>query len=121
MLLGKITNTLNKMRTLAKAHPSKHYRWYKSIASIVLEARLSNNNIYYYEIDTNPGNGLVFKERRISEQDVRNMFRTDKVIKKQPFLVNENKDFYSILNQHRIRYQERFRQIKSIKPKIQEK
>jgi len=101
------------MRTLARARPNKRYKWYLSIASIYLEARLTNNTVVFYEIDTKPANGTLPKEKRISEENVRNMFRTDKPLKKQPFLVRENRDCYAVLNRHLVRYKERYKQIRT--------
>jgi len=95
------------MRILAIARPNKKYMWYSNIESIHYEARLSNNKVYFYEIDTKQ-----MTERCVSEENVWHMFRLDKPIKKQPFLARENRDFYIILNRDKAKYIERFNEIK---------
>jgi hypothetical protein len=97
------------MRTLAIAVPNKKYRWYKNLASVTIEARLVNNEVRYFEFDAG-------KEKRISVEEVEAKFLVDHPIKKQPFLVQKNRDFYAILNRHRAKYQERFIEIKNTLP-----
>ena len=94
------------MRILTTARPNQRYHWYLNFASITLEARLINNNIIYYEIDAG-------QERRIAEDIVKQLFPAGCSISDQPFLIRENKDFYTVLYRHRKHYQERFQKIKS--------
>jgi hypothetical protein len=94
------------MRVLAVAKPNKRYRWFGNLASVTLEARLSNNRVQYYEVDK-------IVERRIEIAEVEAKFLVDHPIKKQPFLVSENRDFYAVLNRHRKMYLARYIEIKN--------
>lgn len=94
------------MRLLAKAKPNTRYVWYRNFVTVHLEARLMNNKIFYYEIWDG-------KERRISEESVRNMFRTGSSIKDQPFLVRENRDFYAVLNRNLKDYFPHYKELKN--------
>lgn len=93
-------------RTLAIATPSDSYRWYRSLKTLILEARLHDGKIYYYE----KFNGT---ERRISEPLVREMFPTTGMVRERPFLVKENTDFYAVLNRHKNRYKDQYKKLKN--------
>jgi hypothetical protein len=82
---------------------------------IVLEARLTEEEkISFYEltITIRPSGGKKIEERRITEEVVGHMFRPDHSIKDQPFLVQENREFYAILRRNLKDYQEQFNEIK---------
>lgn len=96
------------MRLLTKAKPNLRYRWYQSVKDVILEARLCNNKILYYEIWTK-------KERRISEENVNNMFKTGCSIRDQPFLIRENREFYAVLKRKHQEYFPLYKQIKNRK------
>ncbi len=93
-------------RTLAIATPSDVYRWYCSFKKVILEARLRDGKIYYYE----KFNG---SECRISEQLVRELFPTTGMVRDRPFLVKENQDFYAVLNRHKKMYKDQYKKLKN--------
>jgi hypothetical protein len=89
-------------KTLAKARPNLKYRWYRCFEFVTLEARSTETGkISFYEI--NKGIGI---EKRISEEIVLSMFRSDCCIADRPFLVKENEDFYAILKRNLKQFQD---------------
>ena len=96
------------MKVLATARPNKQYRWRASLTNIILQARLKNNKISYYEITT----GSIHP-KRLSVDSVQAMFPTGILITDRPFLVADNRDFYAVLNKHVLKYKEVYRKIKN--------
>lgn len=97
------------MKILAKAKPNQMYENIISISDLVLEARLVNENIVYYETHTRNYNWVVC----ISEPLVKSLFINDVGIKQRPFLERENKEFYAILHRNKNRYKEQFLKLKN--------
>jgi len=81
------------MRILAIAKPNAGYRWYRNFENVVLEARLVNNKIKYYEIWDG-------EQKELSEKAVKNMFRPGYSLNDQPFLLKGNREFYAVLNRN---------------------
>lgn len=99
------------MRILAKARPNQTYENIMSISDLVLEARLMNNKITYWETHSSKPDWVV----RLKESTVHALFPVDKIRRERPFLVKENRDFYAVLNRHKVLYHERFIKIKNPK------
>jgi len=100
---------------LTTARPSKRYRNYRSIADLILQARLVNGRVVYYETHLGDTQGREWTVR-VKEETVRSMFPTGKRIKDQPFRVQENKDFHIVLNRHRTRFKEPYQKLVDGKP-----
>ena len=102
------------MRILAKAHSNKLYVHHSNLDNLYLEARLVNDQVHYYEVQTAP----VIKEFRLKEETIHELFPVDCMIHDRPFLVSENHDFYAVLNRYKVRYSSRFQELvkKTAKP-----
>jgi len=80
-------------KVIATALPSKKYRWYSCFENVILEIRVTDTGRHsFYEI-----NGGLKAEKHIPSDTVNCLFRTDCRISDRPFLVKENRLFYSIL------------------------
>lgn len=89
------------MKVLATAHPNEGYRWYSSISSIRLEARISRKGkILFFSVDSK-----LNTENRHRQEIIESMFPTDVIRRKRPFLIKGNEDFYAILMRHRKKYE----------------
>lgn len=82
------------MRVLATARPNEKYENIKSIQDIILEARLINNEIHYFETHTKKPDWVV----EIKELTIHLLFdQCDKPITNIPFLIHDNKEFFIVL------------------------
>jgi len=97
------------MRILATAHPSETYRWYQSIRDFVIQARLTNNRLYYYEVSLD-GNR---PEKCLPEATVKALFPTGIPLRDRPFSIKENRDFYTVLNRNRNRFRADYQKLKN--------
>lgn len=82
------------MRVLATAHPNKNYTGIYSIRDMVLEARLINNKVHYFETHTNNPNWVV----ELKESLVFSLFPLECGKYDAPFQVNSNKKFWTVMN-----------------------
>src|SRR4030042_7109375 len=85
------------MKILAIAKPNKLYCWYKNLTYVILEARFIGNRISFWEV-------WEGRENLLSEDRVKSMFLTGISRKDQPFLKDENQDFYAVLYRHKKEY-----------------
>ena len=84
---------MNNTNIIAKAIPSRKYKWFACFENVRLEARATDKGRHsFYEINT----GLK-AEKRISAETVKTLFRSDCRVCDRPFLIKENIVFYSIL------------------------
>ena len=98
------------MKILATATKNKRYHWHRNI-TFTIEARLTGNQVRYYEVTSN-------YESCLTEETVRKLF-SGGMIKDRPFLAKENRDFYAVLNRRKKQYKELYRKLKSDnKPKF---
>ena len=88
------------MKILARAKPSKRYRWYNSISDLILQARLVGGRVIYYELHESDSSW----SKSLSQDQVKAMFPKGKRIKDQPFLKKENRDFYTVLHRRKEKY-----------------
>jgi hypothetical protein len=85
---------MNNLTIIAKANPSRKYKWFSCFENVRLEARLTDTGRHsFYEINL----GLK-AEKRISADTVKTLFRSDCRVCDRPFLIKENQQFYSILS-----------------------
>lgn len=82
------------MKILAKAFPNKKYFGIRSIRDLVLEARLRNNKVEFFETHSDNKNWIV----PLREELVNAMFPLEVSTFEKPFLPDENKDFWTVLN-----------------------
>lgn len=101
------------MKILASAHPNKQYEHYANLRNTVIQAKLINNKIIFYELDRQRPNW----KKRQPEQFVKSLFLNGIAIKSQPFTKQGNRDFYVILYRDKIRYRECFKQLLNKKSK----
>jgi len=94
------------MKILAAAKPNLMYENINSIKDLVLEARLINGRVFFYETHSNHKNWKVC----ISEKTVKLLFKNGQ-IKKRPFLTKENKNFTIVLYRHKKRYYKLYKQL----------
>jgi hypothetical protein len=95
------------MKVLATAYPSTRYRWFASLKDTKLEARQTNSTIRFYEI-------FQGKEKSITTALVKSLFPTDCRIVDRPFLVQDNKDFYTVLRRKTQKYRDHFNGLREI-------
>lgn len=82
------------MRVLATARPNEKYENIKSIQDMILETRLINNEIHYFETHTKKPDWIV----EIKESTVFALFGSPDIpIHDRPFLIHENREFYIVL------------------------
>lgn len=93
------------MKILATAKPSRQYRWYKSISDFVIQARLTNSQVRYYEVSD------WRNEKCLQEELVKALFPLG-LIKDRPFLVKENQNFYAVLHRRKKQYKEIYNKLK---------
>lgn len=91
---------------LATAKPNKIYRWHNSIKDIILQAKLINNRVMFYEL----WNGSI---KCLPENFIKSLFPKNTLIKDRPFTEKGNKDFYAVLHRNQIKYRQKFNEIKN--------
>jgi hypothetical protein len=95
------------MKVLAVAKRNKNYRWSYTFEKCKIEAVFENDHITFLEYYNNHVNTLT-------EETVKALFhREGEIITKKdlPFMIEENIDFYTILNRKQEQYKEKFRKI----------
>jgi hypothetical protein len=85
------------MRTLAQAYPNPLYFGIYSINDLVMEARIENNKIVFFETHTKNPDWVV----QLKEETVRAMFPKDVSIHDTPFIRKDNRRFWVVLNKHK--------------------
>lgn len=90
---------MNNSTVLAAARPNEQYIYSSNFAGVTLEARRVNDQVRFYEMN----NG---HEHSLSEEIVKHMFKPNYPIKEQPFRVNENMEFWAVLNRRQKRFQD---------------
>ena len=98
------------MKILATAHPNPRYRHYNNVKRIVLQARLVNSKVYFYEVDTE-NNKTKCRDKDFIKQLINGKGES---INSRPFLHNTkpNVKFYAVLMRHRKQYKEHFEELK---------
>ena len=82
------------MKILAKAIPNKDYINIRNLFDVVLEARLENNQVSFFETHTKNPDWIV----QLKEETIFDLFDENERTKRDiPFLVNENKNFAIVL------------------------
>ena len=76
--------------TLAIAKPNKKYLYFGCFVNTVIEARKSGTQIRFYEITD--GKQIKCLSRKV----VKELFNASSLIKQQPFLKKENREFYKL-------------------------
>lgn len=96
------------MKVLATAKPNEKYIQLQSIHDIILEARLINNKVHYFETHSKNKNWVV----ELSEETINSLFvfETEISLNDRPFLYSENIDFWFVLN--RKGFPEEFQRLK---------
>ncbi len=89
------------MKIICTAIPNKNYTWSNNIRSFKLHACIENKHIVFYEEYANNLNLL-------SEEFIHNLFPIGVPIRDKPFLIIENKEFYTILNRKKKKYNAEF-------------
>jgi hypothetical protein len=97
------------MIVLAKAKPNMRYENYLSISDLILEARLMEKKIIFYETHTKDKDWVV----PVKEETVKDLFLRTNNIKGRPFLKSENKEFFSVLFRKKARYKDQFSKLAS--------
>lgn len=100
------------MKTLATAFPNHRYLYFHSIAHIILEARLTNNKVYFYEVWLDK-EGSKEKEVKHGEKTIKKFFKEGQVKHKPWLKTGKNKDFYAILYRSKKHYFEHYKIIKN--------
>lgn len=75
---------------LATAIPNKKYVYYNNLKRIVIEARKNGSQLRFYEVSAD-------KEKCLPLSIIRQLFLPGTLIKYQPFLKKENKEFCKLL------------------------
>jgi len=97
------------MKILAKAYPNPLYINHNNLKDVVLEARLVNDQVRFYETHPETTN----KEICLSEKVVRSLFPLGKSKTDQPFLKHINKEFWAVLYRRRKRHNEQVTELKT--------
>jgi len=92
------------MIVLAIAKKNELYRWKNTFQKCSIKAVLENDNISFLEYF----NGHV---NTLREELVTSLFPLDTSVKDRPFLIRDNKDFYTILNRNKRRFKEKYMEI----------
>ena len=99
------------MRILATASPNKSYENIQCISDLILEARLENNKIKYFETHTKDKTWVI----ELKENRVFSLFSDEVPVYERPFLFKENRNFYFILHRERPRFHQFYLNIKNKK------
>lgn len=104
------------MNVLAIAKRNEGYRWKDTFKKCIIEAVLENGSVSFLEYYNSNVNTLP-------EETIRSLFhREGETITKKdlPFLIDDNVDFYTILNRKQEEYKEKYLEIlrDRNKPKI---
>jgi hypothetical protein len=91
-------------KTIAQAFPNRRYQFFSSIASVRLEARVSNGRVYFYSIENDT-------EVRLKEQTIRDLFPVDASIKRRPFNYKDNHKFWVVINRKKKKYQSEYEEL----------
>jgi hypothetical protein len=76
---------------------------------MTIEAWLTETNqIHFYEKHENDHNWI----KRLTDERVKSLFFADTLIKRQPFLLKENKQFKIVLFRNRVKYRLQFEALK---------
>ena len=91
------------MRKIAIGTPNMLYNHYYNLKNMVIEARIANKKIVYYEVGPD-------YETCLSSDLVLSMFATDKLkLRDKPFLIKENRALWTVLNRKKVKYKTKFR------------
>jgi len=101
------TIPINTGKLLATAFPNPLYENILSLHDVILEVRLEDNKIQYFETHSRKKDWIT----KISEETVKALFTRDVIIKERPFLHSENKQFYTVLNRERSKYQSLYQKL----------
>jgi len=93
---------------LAKAIPNWQYKYIANFRDVILEARLVGSKVMFYEVREDG------REFCLRQETVHQLFDSSTLIIERPFLAKskDNRDFYAVLNRHRIKYIERFKELR---------
>jgi archaellum biogenesis ATPase FlaH len=108
---GILTNEPIKYmkKLLATATPNVSYVHYSNFIGLTIQAVLINDQVRYYEVHADNIEWRV----PLKEELVKKLFFANTIIKHQPFLLKENKQFTIVLLRHRRRYTEQFEIMKT--------
>jgi hypothetical protein len=95
------------MRVLATAKPNRLYRWWHNLEYTTIQARLTNETIHYYELDS-----FSLKGKMLTEEFVKELFPIGIPIANRPFLAKDNINFYTVLHRNRVRYKDAYLKLK---------
>ena len=97
------------MRVLATAKPNEAYENIKCISDVILEARLINNKVEFYETHVNDKKWVV----KLKNEWVISLFDQNYPIQERAFLFKENRKFFFILHRDKKRFHQFYLNIKN--------
>jgi hypothetical protein len=96
------------MKILATAKPNATYENIRCIEDLILEARLINNEIHYFETHIKDKTWVV----EIPLKTINSLFSEEVQKKERPFLIWNNKVFWAVINRHEEKYKEIYKKLK---------